>query len=69
MGIHLQNKHKYRNAFGDLNIQHHDFNNGDALTFKDNYTALLLINSYTQHLCDVQIYILLVHFTCVHDGS
>ena len=35
MGIHLQSKHKYRNVFGDLNIQYHDFNNGDALTFKD----------------------------------
>ena len=41
MGIHLQSKHKYRNVFGDSNIQYHDFNNGDALTFKDNYTALL----------------------------
>ena len=28
-----------------------------------------VINSHTQHLCDVQIYILLVHFTCVHDGG
>ena len=41
MGIHLQSKHKYRNVFGYLNIQYHDFNNGDALTFKDKYTALL----------------------------
>ena len=41
MGIHSQSKHKYRNVFGDSNIQYHDFNNGDALTFKDNYTALL----------------------------
>ena len=41
MGIHLQNKHKYRNVFSDSNIQYHDFNNGDALTFKDKYTALL----------------------------
>ena len=40
MGIHLQSKHKYRNIFGDLNIQYHDFNNGDALTFQDKYTAL-----------------------------
>ena len=39
MGIHSQSKHKYRNAFGDLNIQYHDFNNGDTLTFKDKYTA------------------------------
>ena len=41
MGIHLQSKHKYRNIFGDSNIQYHDFNNGDTLTFKDKYTALL----------------------------
>ena len=41
MGIHLQSKHKYRNVFGDSNIQYHDFNNGDALTFKDKYIALL----------------------------
>ena len=41
MGIHLQSKHKYRNVFGDSNIQYHDFNNGDVLTFKDKYTALL----------------------------
>ena len=27
--------------FGDSNIQYHDFNNGDALTFEDKYTALL----------------------------
>ena len=33
--------YKYRNVFGDSNIQYHDFNNGDALTFKDKYTALL----------------------------
>ena len=41
MGIHSQSKHKYRNVSGDSNIQYHDFNNGDALTFKDKYTALL----------------------------
>ena len=40
-GIHSQSKHKYRNAFGDSNIQYHDFDNGDALTFKDKYTSLL----------------------------
>ena len=27
-----------------------------------------MINSYTQHLCEVQMYILLIHFTCIHDG-
>ena len=41
MGIHSQSKHKYRNVSGDSNIQYHDFNNGDALTFKDKYTTLL----------------------------
>ena len=41
MGIHSQSKHKYRNVFDDSNIKYHDFNNGDALTFKDKYTALL----------------------------
>ena len=41
MGIHSQSKHKYRNVFGDSNIQYHDFNNDDALTFKDKYTTLL----------------------------
>ena len=40
-GIHSQSKHKYRNVFGDSNIQYHDFDNGDALTFKDKYTTLL----------------------------
>ena len=41
MGIHSQWKHKYKNVFGDSNIQYHNFNNGDALTFKDKYTTLL----------------------------
>ena len=36
--IHLQSKHKYRNTFGDSNIQYHDFDNGD---FKDKYATLL----------------------------
>ena len=41
MGIHSQSKHKYRNVFGNSSIQYHDFDNGDALTFKDKYMALL----------------------------
>ena len=41
MGIHSKSKHKYRDIFGDSNIQYHDLNNGDALTFTDKYTALL----------------------------
>ena len=41
MGIHSQSKQKDRNVFGDSNIQYHDFDNGDALTFKDKYTTLL----------------------------
>ena len=40
-GIHSQSKHKYRNTFGELNIQYHDFDNQDTLTFTDKYTALL----------------------------
>ena len=40
-GIHSQRKHAYRNTFGDLHIQYHDFDNQDSLTFRDKYTALL----------------------------
>ena len=41
MGIHSISKHKYQNVFGDSNAQYHDIDNGDALAFKDKYTALL----------------------------
>ena len=41
LGTHSQSKHKYRNAIGNSNIHYHDFDNGDALTFKDKYTTLL----------------------------
>ena len=37
----MQCKHKYRNTLGNTNIHYHDFDNGDTLTFKDKYTALL----------------------------
>ena len=40
-GIHSQQKHMYRNTFGESNIQYHDFNNQDSLTFTDKYTVLL----------------------------
>ena len=40
-GIHLQQKHTYTNTFGESNIQYHDFDNQDSLTFTDKYTALL----------------------------
>ena len=40
-GIHSKSKHKYRDVFGDSDIQYHDFDNGDALTFTDKYTTLL----------------------------
>ena len=40
-GIHSKSKRKYRDAFGNANIQYHDFDNGDALTFTDKYTVLL----------------------------
>ena len=51
MGIHLQSKHKYRNVFGDSNTQYHDFNNGDAPTFKDKYTALLQQDLQNPYWC------------------
>ena len=31
----------YRNTFGESNIQYHDFDNQDSLTFTDKYTILL----------------------------
>ena len=40
-GIHFHNKHKYRITFEDAHKQYHDFDNGDAFTYKDKYTALL----------------------------
>ena len=40
-GIHSHRKHTYRNTFGKSNIQYHDFDNQDSLTFTDKYTALL----------------------------
>ena len=40
-GIHSHHKHAYRNTFGESNIQYHDFDNQDSLTFADKYTALL----------------------------
>ena len=40
-GIHLQQKHTYRNTFDKSNIKYHDFDNQDSLTFADKYIALL----------------------------
>ena len=40
-GIHSQRKHMCRNTFGESNIQYHDFDHQDSLTFTDKYTALL----------------------------
>ena len=37
-GVHSKT---YRNVFGNANIQYHNFDNGDALTFTDKYTTLL----------------------------
>ena len=39
--IHFYSKHKYRDTFGDIHIQYHDFDNGDAFVCKDKYMALL----------------------------
>ena len=40
-GIHSKSKHTYHNVFGYVNIQYHNFDNGNALTFTDKYTTLL----------------------------
>ena len=40
-GIHTQNKHICRNTFGKSNIQYHNFDNQDSLTFTDKCTTLL----------------------------
>ena len=40
-GIHFYGKHKYRDTFGDVQIQYHGFDNGYAFVYKDKYTALL----------------------------
>ena len=39
--IHSQRKHAYRNTCGESNIQYHNFDNQDSLTFTDKYMALL----------------------------
>ena len=52
-GIHSHQKHIYRNTFGKSNIQYHDFDNQDSLTFNDKYTALLqqeLQNPYWNYM-------------------
>ena len=40
-GIHSQHKHMYRNTCSESNIQYHNFDNQDSITFTDKYTALL----------------------------
>ena len=39
--IHVQSKHTYRTTFGKSNIQYHNFDNQDSLTFTEKYTTLL----------------------------
>ena len=50
-GIHFHSKHKYRDTFGNAHIQHHDFHNGDAFTYKDKYTALLQQELHNPYWC------------------
>ena len=50
-GMHSKSKHKYRDVFGNSNIQYHDFDNGDALTFTDKYTALLQQELQSPYWC------------------
>ena len=40
-GIHSHRTHAYKNTFDKSNIQYHDFDNQDSLTFANKYTALL----------------------------
>ena len=48
-GIQSQQKHTYRDTFGKSNIQYHDFDNQDSLTFTDKYTALLQQEYWNLH--------------------
>ena len=34
-GIHFYSKHKCRDTFGDVHVQYHDFDNGNAFVYKD----------------------------------
>ena len=47
--IHTQSKQVYRNTFGKSNIQYHNFDNQDSITFSNKYTALLQKN-YKIHI-------------------
>ena len=38
---HSQQKHAYRDSFGNAHIQYHEFDNKDLLTVRDKYKALL----------------------------
>ena len=49
--IHFHSKHKYRDTFGDAHIQYHDFNSGDAFTYKNKYTALLQQELQSPYWC------------------
>ena len=49
--IHFHSKHKYRDTFRDAHIQYHDFDNGDAFTYKDTYTALLQQELQNPYCC------------------
>ena len=58
--IHSQRKHAYRNTFGESNIQYHDFDNQDSLTFTDckhlntnyaNNLKLVFSSSYVGCFC------------------
>ena len=49
--IHFHSKPKYRDTFGDVHIQYHNFDNGDAFTYKDKYTALLQQELQNHYWC------------------
>ena len=39
--FHIHTKHKYRDIFGNSNVNYHNFNTGNSISFSDKYTALL----------------------------
>ena len=39
--LQMKHKHKYRNTFGEANINYHNFDNKDTLMYTDSYAHLL----------------------------
>ena len=63
-GIHFHSKHKYRDTFGDAHIQYHNFDNEDAFTYKDKYTALLQQELQNPYWCLHDPIVVLLPYGC-----